>query len=46
LSDYAQGAWLMANEPGDRMPPLAIVDDAATVVQSAGACADMILCES
>jgi phytoene dehydrogenase-like protein len=29
LSDYAQGTALMADEPGDRMPPLAIVDYAA-----------------
>ena len=29
LSDYAQGTSLMADEPGDRMPPLAIVDYAA-----------------
>ena len=29
LNDYAQAAALMANEPGDRMPPLAIVDYAA-----------------
>ncbi len=29
LSDYAQGAALMANEPGERMPPLSIVDYAA-----------------
>jgi phytoene dehydrogenase-like protein len=29
LSDYAQGTSLMAEEPGDRMPPLAIVDYAA-----------------
>jgi phytoene dehydrogenase-like protein len=29
LSDYAQGTVLMADEPGDRMPPLAIVDYAA-----------------
>ena len=26
LSDYAQGSSLMADEPGERMPPLAIVD--------------------
>jgi phytoene dehydrogenase-like protein len=29
LSDYAQGAALMAHEPGGRMPPMAIVDYAA-----------------
>jgi phytoene dehydrogenase-like protein len=29
LSDYGQGTSLMANEPGDRMPPMAIVDYAA-----------------
>jgi len=29
LGDYAQGAVLMANEPADRMPPVAIVDYAA-----------------
>lgn len=29
LSDYAQGTSLMAGEPGERMPPLAIVDYAA-----------------
>ena len=29
LSDYAQGAALMANEPGERMPPMSIVDYAA-----------------
>jgi phytoene dehydrogenase-like protein len=29
LDDYAQGASLMAGEPADRMPPLAIVDYAA-----------------
>jgi phytoene dehydrogenase-like protein len=29
LDDYAQGTSLMANEPADRMPPLAIVDYAA-----------------
>jgi phytoene dehydrogenase-like protein len=29
LSDYAQGTSLMAEEPGERMPPLAIVDYAA-----------------
>lgn len=29
LSDYAQGAALMADEPGDRMPPMSIVDYAA-----------------
>ncbi|WP_375412305.1 phytoene desaturase family protein [uncultured Bradyrhizobium sp.] len=29
LDDYAQGARLMAGEPADRMPPLAIVDYAA-----------------
>ena len=29
LDDYSQGTSLMANEPGDRMPPLAIVDYAA-----------------
>ena len=29
LSDYAQGAALMADEPGERMPPLSIVDYAA-----------------
>lgn len=29
LSDYAQGAALMANEPGGRMPPMSIVDYAA-----------------
>jgi phytoene dehydrogenase-like protein len=30
LSDYAQGAALMAEEPGERMPPMSIVDYAAT----------------
>jgi phytoene dehydrogenase-like protein len=29
LSDYAQGAALMANEPGERMPPMSMVDYAA-----------------
>jgi phytoene dehydrogenase-like protein len=29
LSDYAQGAALMADEPGERMPPMSIVDYAA-----------------
>jgi phytoene dehydrogenase-like protein len=29
LSDYAQGAALMAAEPGNRMPPMSIVDYAA-----------------
>jgi len=29
LDDYAQGAPLMANEPDERMPPMAIVDYAA-----------------
>ncbi len=29
LSDYSQGAALMANEPGERMPPMSIVDYAA-----------------
>lgn len=29
IGDYAQGTRLMADEPGDRMPPLAIVDYAA-----------------
>src|SRR3979411_431331 len=29
LSDYAQGAALMANDPGERMPPMSIVDYAA-----------------
>ena len=29
LSDYSQGAVLMANEPGERMPPMSIVDYAA-----------------
>jgi phytoene dehydrogenase-like protein len=29
LDDYAQGAQLMAGEPGERMPPFAIVDYAA-----------------
>jgi phytoene dehydrogenase-like protein len=29
LADYSQGAALMADEPGDRMPPFAIVDYAA-----------------
>ncbi len=29
LGDYAQGTSLMSEEPGDRMPPLAIVDYAA-----------------
>ena len=29
FDDYAQGTALMAGEPGDRMPPLAIVDYAA-----------------
>jgi phytoene dehydrogenase-like protein len=29
LSDYAQGAALMADEPGSRMPPMSIVDYAA-----------------
>jgi phytoene dehydrogenase-like protein len=29
LSDYAQGAALMANEPGEQMPPMSIVDYAA-----------------
>ena len=29
LSDYAEGARLMANEPGMRMPPMSVVDYAA-----------------
>jgi phytoene dehydrogenase-like protein len=29
LSDYAQGAALMAGEPGERMPPMSVVDYAA-----------------
>src|ERR1700675_3376517 len=29
LSDYAQGTTLMAEEPGNRMPPMSIVDYAA-----------------
>jgi phytoene dehydrogenase-like protein len=29
LSDYAKGATLMAEEPGDRMPPMSVVDYAA-----------------
>jgi phytoene dehydrogenase-like protein len=29
LSDYAQGAALMADEPGSRMPPMSLVDYAA-----------------
>jgi phytoene dehydrogenase-like protein len=29
LSDYSRGAALMANEPGERMPPMSIVDYAA-----------------
>ena len=29
LSDYAQGAALMAGEPGGRMPPMSVVDYAA-----------------
>ena len=29
LSDYAQGASLMAEEPGERMPPMSVVDYAA-----------------
>ena len=29
LTDYAQGAALMAEEPGDRMPPMSVVDYAA-----------------
>lgn len=29
FSDYGQGAALMANEPGDRMPPMSVVDYAA-----------------
>src|SRR3979411_308420 len=29
LSDYAQGTALMAEEPGERMPPMSIVDYAA-----------------
>ena len=29
LADYAQGAALMADEPGERMPPMSIVDYAA-----------------
>ena len=29
LSDYAQGAGLMAEEPGERMPPMSVVDYAA-----------------
>jgi phytoene dehydrogenase-like protein len=29
LADYAQGATLMADEPGGRMPPMSIVDYAA-----------------
>ena len=29
FSDYGQGAALMANEPGERMPPMSVVDYAA-----------------
>jgi phytoene dehydrogenase-like protein len=29
LTDYAQGAALMADEPGERMPPMSVVDYAA-----------------
>jgi phytoene dehydrogenase-like protein len=29
LADYAQGAALMADEPGERMPPMSLVDYAA-----------------
>ncbi|MBA2400982.1 MAG: NAD(P)/FAD-dependent oxidoreductase, partial [Bradyrhizobium sp.] len=29
LSDYAEGAALMAEEPGERMPPMSVVDYAA-----------------
>jgi phytoene dehydrogenase-like protein len=29
LADYARGARLMANEPGDAMPPMSVVDYAA-----------------
>ena len=29
LADYAQGARLMANEPGERMPPMSVVDYSA-----------------
>ena len=29
LSDYARGATLMAEEPGERMPPMSVVDYAA-----------------
>jgi phytoene dehydrogenase-like protein len=29
LADYAQGAGLMADEPGTRMPPMSVVDYAA-----------------
>ncbi len=29
LTDYAQGATLMADEPGERMPPMSVVDYAA-----------------
>src|ERR1700761_3993889 len=29
LSDYAKGATLMAEEPGERMPPMSVVDYAA-----------------
>src|SRR6201996_3768100 len=29
FADYAQGARLMANEPGERMPPMSVVDYAA-----------------
>ncbi len=29
FSDYGQGAALMAEEPGDRMPPMSVVDYAA-----------------
>jgi phytoene dehydrogenase-like protein len=29
LSDYARGATLMADEPGERMPPMSVVDYAA-----------------
>jgi len=29
LADYGQGAALMAEEPGDRMPPMSVVDYAA-----------------
>src|SRR6201999_2155507 len=29
LTDYARGARLMANEPGEMMPPMSVVDYAA-----------------